>query len=165
MYAWMYACLHAWIHACIMHACKHVCMQSCVHAIVHACMSMHVWAWTRMPKSMLRIPCIMHAHAENSRQIGRRKPPFSCACEKHARMRRHERPKSLDVHFEKKTMLEIIPTHANETTKKLLCMRKHASMPYHAMPWRAHATCYARHVCMRYYEYNVLRCIRIVLLS
>ena len=64
-------------------------------------------------------------------------------------MRRHERPESLDVHVEKKIMLEIISMHGNETTKKLLCMRKHASMLYHAMPWRAHVVDFLRNASER----------------
>ena len=160
----MYACTYACMHVC-MHAYVHVsCMQTCMHAIMHACMHEHVCACRKACYALAWHASCMHMR-KKSRQIGRRKPPFSCACEKHARMRRHERPESLDVHVEKKIMLQIISMHGNETTKKLLCMRKHDGMPYHAMPWRAHATCYARHVCMRYYKYNVLRCIRIVLLS
>ena len=79
----------------------------------------------------------MNAHAKKFQTNWAAKATSFMCMRKHARMRRHERPESLDVHVEKKIMLEIIPTHVNETTKKLLCMRKHDSMPYHAMPYGA----------------------------
>ena len=158
MYACMYACTYACMHVC-MHAYVHVsCMQTCMHAI----MLMHAWACMRMPESVLctGMACIMHAHAKKIQTNWAAKATvFMCmrkACA-HASKWTSRIPgrscwkENHDINY--------------ATTKKLLCMRKHDGMPYHAMPWRAHATCYARHVCMRYDKSNMLGAIRIVVLS
>ena len=85
------------VQACTYHACKQVRIMhasmyvSCMHTSMYACnrecmqSCMHVWACTRMPNSMLCMPCIMHVHEKRFQKNRRRKPPFSFACEKHAR--------------------------------------------------------------------------------